>query len=198
MPLESCAVGLEDLVPDDREREWLIPRISVLIDPDNEGDYAREELFAAWGRLFEARAERGPVVMVIEDAQRADAALLDFLEYLVNAAFDRPMMIVTLARPELLEQRPGWGASLRNFSSLHLGRMTGGEITQLLTGLAPGLTKAVVARVVRRADGVPLYAVEIARMIEGGRSGRWRALERRGAAHVAPCADRGPDRWLGG
>ena len=56
------------------------------------------------------------------------------------------------------------GAGLRNFSSLHLARLTGGEITQLLAVLAPGLTKAVVARVARRADGVPLYAVEIARM----------------------------------
>ena len=170
--IRKLRVGLEDLIPDDRERDWLVPRVAVLIDPDKEGDFAREELFAAWGRLFEAQAERRPVVMVIEDAQRADPALLDFVEYLVNAAFDRPLLMVTLARPELLEQRSGWGANLRNFSSLHLGRLTGGEITQLLTALSPGLTKAVVARVVRRADGVPLYAVEIARMLEGGGAGR--------------------------
>jgi class 3 adenylate cyclase/tetratricopeptide (TPR) repeat protein len=170
--VRKLRAALEDLIPDDRERDWLTPRIAVLIDPDNEGDYAREELFAAWAHLFEGQAERGAVVMVVEDAQRADPALLDFVEYLVDAAFDRPMMIVTLARPELLEQRPGWGAGLRNFSSLHLGRQTGDEITQLLTALAPGLTKTAVARVVTRADGVPLYAVEIARMLQGGRSGR--------------------------
>ena len=170
--VRKLRAGLEELIADDRERGWLTPRVAVLIDPDNEGDFAREELFAAWGRLFEARAEHRPVVMVIEDAQRADPALLDFAEYLVNAAFDRPMLIVILARPELLEQRPNWGAALRNFSSLHLSRLAGGEITQLLAALAPGLTKAVVARVVRRADGVPLYAVEIARMLEGGRAGR--------------------------
>ena len=117
------------------------------------------------------QAEHRPVVMVIEDAARR-SALLDFVEYLVNAAYDRSMLIVTLARPEL-RAAPAWGAGLRNFSSLHLARLTGGEITQLLAVLAPGLTKAVVARVARRADGVPLYAVEIARMLEGG-SG-WRA-----------------------
>jgi class 3 adenylate cyclase/tetratricopeptide (TPR) repeat protein len=164
--------SLEDLVPDERERDWLVPRLAVLIDPDNEGEYAREELFAAWGRLFEVQAEERPVVMVFEDAQRAEPALLDFVEYLVNAAFDRPLMVVTLARPELLEQRPGWGAGLRNFSSLHVGRLTAGEITQLLTGLAPGLTRAAASRIVRRADGVPLYAVEIARMREGVGAGR--------------------------
>jgi class 3 adenylate cyclase len=163
--------GLEDLIADERERDWLLPRLMVLIDPDNEGDYAREELFAAWGRLFEVQAERRPVVMVVEDAQRADPALLDFVEHLVTAAFDRPMLVVTLARPELLEQRPGWGAGLRNFSSLHLGRLTGGEITQLLAGLAPGLPKAAATRIVRRADGVPLYAVEIARMLDGRQAG---------------------------
>ena len=67
----------------------------------------------------------------------APIPLLDFVEYLVNAAYDRSMLIVTLARPELLEQRPAWGAGLRNFSSLHLARLTGGEITQLLAVLAP-------------------------------------------------------------
>jgi class 3 adenylate cyclase len=164
--------GLEELIPDERERDWLQPRLAVLIDPDSEGEFAREELFAAWGRLFEAQAEQRPVIMALEDAQRAEPALLDFVEYLVNAAFDRPIMVVTLARPELIEQRPGWGAGLKNFSSVHLGRLTAGEVAQLLAGLAPGLAKPAATRIVRRADGVPLYAVEIARMLEGARSGK--------------------------
>ena len=163
--------GLSDLGGSDDERAWIEPRLAVLLDPDAEGDYAREELFAAWGRLFEVVAQRSPVVLVLEDAQRADATLLDFVEYFINAARERPVMVLTLARPELLELRPSWGAGLRNFSSLHLERLPNEEITQLLAGLAPGLPKTVVTRVVRRADGVPLYAVEIARMLQDGSVG---------------------------
>jgi tetratricopeptide (TPR) repeat protein len=158
--------GLEQLIHDDREREWLFPRLVVLIDPDTEGEYGREELFAAWGRLFEVQAERGPVVLTIEDAQRADPTLLDFAEYLVTSASERPLMVMTMARPELHEGRPGWGAGLRQFSSVHVGRLSNGEIAQILAELAPGLAKPVVSEVIRRADGVPLYAVEIARMLE--------------------------------
>jgi tetratricopeptide (TPR) repeat protein len=72
---------------------------------------------------------------------------------------------VTLARPELLERRPTWGAGKRNFTSLTLEPMPAPAMRQLLLGLVPGLPEAFVKVIVARADGIPLYAVETVRML---------------------------------
>jgi class 3 adenylate cyclase/tetratricopeptide (TPR) repeat protein len=159
--------ALSDISADDDERVWMEPRLAVLLDPDEEGRFAREEQFAAWSRLFELLAERGPLALIFEDAQRADPALLDFVEYFVEEARTRPVLVVTLARPELLEARPAWGAGLRNFTSLHLDKLPNADITRLLGDLAPDLRRNIVTQVLRRADGVPLYAVEMTRMLQG-------------------------------
>ena len=162
----KLTAALPDITSDDAERAWLEPRLGVLLDPDVEEQFGRDELFAAWGRLFERLAERAPTVLVFEDAQRADAALLDFVEYLVEATRTRAMLIVTLSRPELLETRAYWGAGLRNFTSLHLDKLPDSDVTRLLTDLAPDLRRGIVTQVVERADGVPLYAVEMSRMLQ--------------------------------
>jgi tetratricopeptide (TPR) repeat protein len=76
------------------------------------------------------------------------------------------MVFITLSRPELMELRPGWGAGVRSFSSIHLDRLTEKELNELLGELAPSLPARLLSQVVSRADGVPLYAVELARMVQ--------------------------------
>jgi class 3 adenylate cyclase/tetratricopeptide (TPR) repeat protein len=151
---------------DDTERAWLEPRLEVLLNPTGEVASDREELFGAWRRFLELLTTRAPLVFVLDDAHRADGGLLDFVEHCVQATRDRPMLFVTLSRPELLELRPGWGAGVRSFSSIHLDRLSEDELKQLLTELAPALPARLVGQVVSRADGVPLYAVELARMVQ--------------------------------
>ena len=110
-------------------------------------------------------AERFPVIMVFEDIQWADAALLEFLEYLLDWSRGHRIQIVTLSRPEIVERHPGWGANLRNFTSLSLEPLSDDAVDALLRGLVPGLPNDVVARIRERADGIPLYAVETVRML---------------------------------
>ena len=80
----------------------------------------RESLFAAWRVLFERIAEHGVVVLVFEDLQWADDGLLDFIDHILDWSRERPIYIITLARPELLDRRRDWGAGRRNFTSLVL------------------------------------------------------------------------------
>src|SRR5207245_7840009 len=75
------------------------------------------------------------------------------------------IFVVTLARPELLERRPTWGAGQRSFSSLYLEPLPREAMEELLTGLVPGLPSEVRDRILARAEGVPLYAVETVRML---------------------------------
>src|SRR5439155_20278271 len=63
------------------------------------------------------------------------------------------------------ERRPTWGVDQRNYTGLHLEPLNTGAMAQLLEGLVPGLPGAVSQQIVTRAEGVPLYAVEIVRML---------------------------------
>ena len=124
-----------------------------------------QQLFGAWRTFFERLAASGPVVMVFEDFHHADSGLLDFVDHLMEWSRTVPILIVTLARPELLERRPDWGAGKRSFTSIHLEPIPVPAMRELLAGLVPGLPTAARDAIVARADGVPLYAVETVRML---------------------------------
>jgi Predicted ATPase len=163
----KLAASLEEWVTDDAERRWLEPRLLQLLGLESgEGERPdRESLFAAWRVFFERIAERGVVVLVFEDLQWADGGLLDFIDHLLEWSRDRPLYVITMARPELLDRRPDWGAGRRSFTSLLLEPLGEAEMRDLLAGLVPGLPEVVVARVLGRAEGIPLYAVETVRML---------------------------------
>jgi class 3 adenylate cyclase/tetratricopeptide (TPR) repeat protein len=156
---------LSDLVPDAAEREWLEPRLMVLLGSREAVEGERDELFGAWRRFFEAVSDRWPSVLVFEDIQWAEEGLLDFIEHLAEWSRRRPILIVTLARPEMMDRRPTWGAGLPNFTALHIDRLPDQAMDQLLAGLAPDLPARAARRIRQRADGVPLYAVEMVRML---------------------------------
>ena len=73
--------------------------------------------------------------------------------------------MITLARPELHERRPSWGAGQRNFTSLYLEPLPQQAMEALLDGLVPGLPGRAARQILARAEGVPLYAVETVRML---------------------------------
>ncbi|MEA2546073.1 MAG: hypothetical protein QOI09_1346 [Chloroflexota bacterium] len=163
----KLAATLDEWIADDGERRWLEPRLLQLLGAESgEGDRPdRESLFAAWRIFFERIAERGVVVLVFEDLQWADDGLLDFIDHVMEWSRDRPLYLIALARPELLDRRPDWGAGRRSFTSLQLEPLGDAEMRELLAGLVPGLPGAVGARVLARAEGIPLYLVETVRML---------------------------------
>jgi predicted ATPase len=93
------------------------------------------------------------------------SALLDFVEYLLEWSRDKPLYVITLARPELQEKRPTWGAGRRSFTSIYLEPLSRQAMEELLVGLVPGLPAALREQILARAEGVPLYAMETVRML---------------------------------
>jgi len=150
-------------VADESERRWIEPALLALLGV--ESGVRSEQLFGAWRTYFERMAATAPVVMVFEDHHFADTGLLDFVDHLLEWSRGHSIYVVTLARPELLEKRPDWGAGKRNFTSIYLEPLQEPAMRQLLAGLVPGLPDSAIRSIVARADGIPLYAVETVRML---------------------------------
>ena len=162
---EKLKATLEEHLPDAEERSFVEPRLANLLGLEDGATGDRQDLFAAWRLLFERLADTGPTVLAFEDMHWADAGLLDFVEYLLESSRDYPLYVITLARPELQERRPGWGAAQRNFTSLYLEALANDVMEELLDGLAPGLPARLRDQILARAEGVPLYAMETVRML---------------------------------
>ncbi len=150
-------------VTDPAEAAWIEPALLALLGVDVQ--IGSEQLFAAWRTFFERLAASSPVVMVFEDLHHADKGLLDFIDHLMEWSRGVPITVITLARPELIERRPDWGAGKRSFTSIYLEPLPPADMERLLAGLVPGLPAPAVAGIVARADGIPLYAVETVRML---------------------------------
>ncbi len=179
-------------VPDSEERRWIEPALLALLGI--ESGIGSEQLFGAWRSFFERLAATAPVVMVFEDFHHADSGLLDFVDHLLEWSRNVPIYVVTLARPELLEKRPDWGAGKRNFTSLYLEPLPEPAMRLLLAGLVPGLPEPAVRAIVARADGVPLYAVETVRMLlaDGRLALEAASTARPAISRASPCPRRSP------
>jgi hypothetical protein len=171
-PAESAAgklaAGLAEFVPDPAERVYAGVRLGRLLGvafaEDGGGPLAREELFAGWRLFFERLAAVRPVVLVVEDAQYADAGLLDFLEYVIDWVRDLPIYVLVLSRPELGELRPGLGSG-RNRSTLTLDPLDPVSMDALVEALVPGMPAAARAKITAQAQGIPLFGVETIRSL---------------------------------
>jgi class 3 adenylate cyclase/tetratricopeptide (TPR) repeat protein len=156
---------VERYVPDPEERAWVESRLAHLLALEERTAREPEDLFSAWRLFFERMAERDPVVLVFEDLQWADPSLLDFLDYLLNWSRNHRVFVMALARPEVNDRFPGWGSVRRGVTTQYLEPLSREDMETLLTGLVPGLPEAVREKVLARAEGVPLYAVETVRML---------------------------------
>ncbi len=178
------AASLDEWIADPADRDFVEPCLLALLGLGDPPPGGRERLFAGWRTFFERIAEKGTVALVFEDLHWADDGLLDFIEHLLEWSRSYPIFVVTLARPELMDRRPTWGAT-RNATALALGPLDEEDVRALLAGMAPGLPEAAVRSILERADGIPLYAVETIRtLVADGR------LIERGGVYV-PTGDLG-------
>ncbi|MEO5939879.1 MAG: adenylate/guanylate cyclase domain-containing protein, partial [Candidatus Limnocylindrales bacterium] len=194
-------IGLaDDTTPDDlraRLTSWLVAagdhepkRTSELLAAtigaaETEGS-DRIALFAAWRRFAELAAERAPLVLVIEDLHWSSDSLLDLIESILQPRADVPLLMIALARPELLDRRPGWGGGRRNAVSIALEPLLVPDVAELVADLLDDPAQAIVDAVVERAEGNPFYAGEIVRSLRDRLGPAPRADEVAGAIAALP------------
>ena len=143
-----------------------------------------EEAAWAFRRLLELLAARGPLVVVLDDLHWAEPGLLDLVEHVADYGRGAPVLLVAMARPEFLEQRPGWAGGKLNATTLLLEPLAETEATRLLAALAGpvALPEAAARRIAGAAEGNPLFLEELlAALVEEGRlrrlDGRWVAAD---------------------
>jgi tetratricopeptide (TPR) repeat protein len=182
-PPSEAAAKLEDglarWIEDPAERAFVSLRLGVLLGVAEPGP-GREELFAGWRLFFERLSEHDPVVMAFEDMHWADDGLLDFVEYLLDWSAQHRIFILTFARPELSERRPGWPAGHRGATAMYLEPLGPQAMEDLLDSIAT-LPDAAKRRIISHAEGIPLYAIETVRAL----ADRGALIERDGALVLA-------------
>ncbi|HEY6103466.1 MAG TPA: tetratricopeptide repeat protein [bacterium] len=121
--------------------------------------------------FFVALAERAPLVLIIEDLHWAQESFLELLERVAVRGPDVPILTICLARPELLERRPAWGARLESHTTLSLAPLRTDVCRRLVTELLNGepIPADVREAILSRAEGNPFFIEEILRrLIDGG------------------------------
>lgn len=151
--------------PAEEDQRWIEPRLAGLLGLEEMPAGDRGELFAAIRTFFQRIADLGTTVLVFEDLHWADDGLVDFITELVERSNRSPILVITLARPDILQRHPGWGSGRRNTMSMQLAPLTLDAMRALVEGTVPGLPESAVEGVIARSGGVPLYAVEFIRML---------------------------------
>jgi predicted ATPase len=137
----------------------------MLIGLGSEGGVGdRGTLFFSARRLVEALASHQPTVLIFEDIHWADAGMLDLLEVLASRVQDVPLLLLSLARPDLLELRPAWGGGLPGYTALRVEPLAEEHARELAAQVLqqmqkPGHGSGEIGLV---GEGNPLFIEELA------------------------------------
>ena len=120
----------------------------------------------AWGfrKLLEQEARAHSLVVVFDDLHWAEETLFDLVEHVADLARDAPVLLLCMARPELLERRPSWGGGKWNATTVLLEPLDAAETEQLLSELGD-VPPQLHERIVQVAEGNPLFLEEMLALV---------------------------------
>jgi class 3 adenylate cyclase/tetratricopeptide (TPR) repeat protein len=124
--------------------------------PDPAEAQSTEETFWAYRKLFELLAQQRPLLLVLEDIHWAEPTLLDLVEHVVEWTSNAPITVVCLARPELIDDRPGWPGE-----RLELEPLPEADANKLVSALAGSVDPSVRARAMEVSEGNPLFLEQL-------------------------------------
>jgi predicted ATPase len=103
-------------------------------------------------------------VVVLDDLHWAEEKLFDLVEHIADLSRGAPLLLLCMARPELLERRPSWGGGKWNATAVLLEPLDAAETEQLLSELG-GVPGELRDRIVRVAEGNPLFVEEMLALV---------------------------------
>jgi len=184
---ETARAKLADAVGDDEVAARLASAVGL-----STAAFPLTELYWAARKFIESRAADRPVVALVDDIHWAEPAFLDLLEYILDATSDAPILLLATARPDLLEDKPQWGERAGS-TCLVLPPLDDAASAQVVVNLlgSAGLPQDVVQRIVKAAEGNPLYVEQMLSMLIDSHAlrldnGRWERAASYGEISVPP------------
>jgi class 3 adenylate cyclase/tetratricopeptide (TPR) repeat protein len=154
---------LKQLVPDG---EVAGPLASILGDEAAASSPA--EIAWAFRKLLESRAAERPLVVVFDDLHWGEPTFLDLVEHVADLSRDAPILLLCMARPELLDERPTWGGGKLNASNVLLEPLAPDETVELIAALSESVSEELRGRILDAAGGNPLFVEEMLAIAEEG------------------------------
>jgi predicted ATPase/class 3 adenylate cyclase len=150
----------------EEKAELIVQRIADALGLDDVGGGTSEETFWAVRKLFEALAKTGPLAVVVDDLHWAEPTFLDLLEHVVDHSRNFPILVVGIARPDLLDVRPSW-IERRNATAIRLDPLSSSESHELISNLFDRvpLPPTVESMITGAAQGNALFAEELVAML---------------------------------
>jgi class 3 adenylate cyclase/tetratricopeptide (TPR) repeat protein len=126
---------------------------------------APEEIFWSARKALERHARERPMALIVEDIHWAEPTLLDLVEHLADWTRDAPLLLLCLARPELIDERPAWSGQ-----SITLEPLSDDDSEQLIALLGDSDVESEARSRIREvAGGNPLFVEQLlAMLVEGG------------------------------
>jgi class 3 adenylate cyclase len=180
-PPDSAKEKLATLLAEAPEREGILQRVAATIGLSDEV-VPTEEAFWGVRKFLEAIAATKPLIAVIDDLHWAEPTLLDLIDHIADWSREAPILLLAIARPELLDARPQWGGGKMNATTILLEPLGPDDSAKLITNLVENqsLAQTVQARIGETAEGNPLFVEElVAMLVDEGvlkrQNGAWQA-----------------------
>ena len=161
-----CRNRLGELIDDERDRAHAVERLGELVGLFS-GSASKDETFWAVRTMLRSLAGRRPVIVIIDDLHWAEPTLLDLVDHLAEWLTDVPVMLLCLARRELLDVRAGWGGGKAHAATVTLEPLNAEESSELVVALLGQveLGEQLATRISTAAEGNPLFVEEMLAML---------------------------------
>jgi len=145
---------------------------------DDDAPSSPDEIAWAFRKLLEQRAGEGPVVVVFDDIHWGEPAFLDLVEHVADFSREAPILLLCMARPELLDRRQSWGGGKLNATNVLLEPLGTDEAAELLASLLPAQVEdGLRNRILDAAGGNPLFVEEMVAMVAERQTGNGELAE---------------------
>jgi class 3 adenylate cyclase/tetratricopeptide (TPR) repeat protein len=191
-PPELARQKLEAMLKDSLDGEAILQRVASTIGLSDE-IVPTEEAFWGVRKLLETIAAQKPLIAVIDDLHWAEPTMLDLIDHIADWSREAPILLLAIARPELLDARPHWGGGKLNATTILLEPLGPEESSKLIGNLVNDeeVANSVQQRIGDTAEGNPLFVEElVAMLVDQGvlrrENGGWQAVEDLETVSVPP------------
>jgi class 3 adenylate cyclase len=167
---EAAAVRLREALANEPEADRVSAIIGGLLGI-GESVPGSDEMFWAIRKTFESMARRRPLVLVFDDIHWGEATFLDLIDHMADWTRDAPVLLIAMARPELLEKRAAWGGGKHWVTTMQLEPLSEVESEELVASLLgrADLPAEFRAHISHAAEGNPLFVEELlGKLIDDG------------------------------